>query len=168
MRSPTTQWTRRCSGCASARRVRAGRRARRRPTATRVVAGPRAARTPTARPTITTTSASSSASPANPPGFDDKLIGLKPATRRRSRSHFPADYAVEELADTDVTYTVTVKEIRRRVLPELDDEFAKDLGEFESLDALRERVRADLEHEARSTHADRIARRPAEAAGRSA
>jgi trigger factor len=50
-----------------------------------------------------------------------------------------------------VTYTVTVKSLRRRVLPELDDEFAKDLGEFETLDALRSRVREDLEHEARHT-----------------
>jgi trigger factor len=42
-----------------------------------------------------------------------------------------------------------VKEIKRRVVPALDDEFAKDLGEFDTLDALRARVRADLEHEAR-------------------
>ena len=44
---------------------------------------------------------------------------------------------------------MTVKAIKRRVLPELDDEFAKDLGEFDTLDALRARVREDLEHEAR-------------------
>jgi trigger factor len=62
--------------------------------------------------------------------------------------HFPEDYAVAEMANTDVTYTVKVKELRRRVLPELDDEFAKDLGEFDSLAALRERVRADLQEEA--------------------
>jgi trigger factor len=49
----------------------------------------------------------------------------------------------------DVTYSVKVNAIKRRVLPELDDEFAKDLGEFETLDALRTRVREDLEHEAR-------------------
>jgi len=50
---------------------------------------------------------------------------------------------------SSMDYTGTVKGIKRRVLPELDDEFAKDLGEFETLDALRGRVRADLEHEAR-------------------
>jgi len=55
---------------------------------------------------------------------------------------------VKEMADTDVDYTVSLKEIRKRVLPELDDEFAKDLGEFESLDGLRERVRDDLQAEA--------------------
>ena len=51
------------------------------------------------------------------------------------------------MANTDVEYTVTVKDIRRKVLPELDDEFAKDLGAFESLGALRDRVRADLQQE---------------------
>jgi trigger factor len=44
---------------------------------------------------------------------------------------------------------VTLKEIKKRVVPALDDELAKDLGEFDSLDALRTRVREDLEHEAR-------------------
>ena len=51
--------------------------------------------------------------------------------------------------NADVSYTVAVKAIKRRVLPELDDEFAKDLGEFENLEALQARVREDLEHEAR-------------------
>ena len=49
---------------------------------------------------------------------------------------------------------MTVKEIRRKVLPALDDEFAKDLGEFDSLGALRDRVRADLQAEAEE-HAKR-------------
>jgi trigger factor len=47
-----------------------------------------------------------------------------------------------------VRYDASIKAIRKRVVPELDDEFAKDLGEFDSLGALRARVRADLEHEA--------------------
>ena len=59
----------------------------------------------------------------------------------------------------------TVKEIRTRVLPELDDEFAKDLGEFESLAALRDRVRADLEDEARGAREAAGPDRAAEAAG---
>ena len=55
-----------------------------------------------------------------------------------------------ELAGTSVGYTVHLKELRRKVVPELDDEFAKDLGEeLDSLEALRARVRADLEAEAR-------------------
>jgi trigger factor len=61
---------------------------------------------------------------------------------------YPEDYTIPELAGTTVRYDVTVKAIRKRIVPDLDDEFAKDLGEFDSLDALRTRVRADLEHEA--------------------
>ena len=62
------------------------------------------------------------------------------------------------MAGTDVTYTVTVKEIRRRVLPELDDEFAKDLGEFESLAALRDaRARRPAGRGARRTPRGRSA-----------
>ena len=66
---------------------------------------------------------------------------------------------MQELAGTTVNYDVTVKAIRKRVVPALDDELAKDLGAFESLDALRGQVRADLEHEAeheieRETRAD--------------
>jgi len=84
----------------------------------------------------------------NPPGFDAHLIGMQPGDRKTFTIHFPEDYGVKEMANTDVTYTVTLKEIRKRVVPELDDEFAKDLGEFDSLPALRDRVRQDLQAEA--------------------
>jgi len=94
---------------------------------------------------------------ANPPGFDAQLLGLEVGATKTFTVAYPADYAITELAGTQVEYTATVKGIRRRVLPELDDEFAKDLGEFETLDALRARVREDLEHEARHT-ADREVR----------
>ena len=87
-------------------------------------------------------------SKANPPGFDAHLIGLAPGDDKTFSIHFPEDYTVAEMAGTDVTYSVTVKELRRRVLPELDDEFAKDLGEFDSLAALRDRVRTDMQSEA--------------------
>ncbi len=86
---------------------------------------------------------------ANPPGFDEQLLGLETGTTKTFSIHYPADYTIGELANTDVSYTVRVKGLKRRVLPELDDEFAKDLGEFATLDALRARVREDLEHEAK-------------------
>src|SRR4029077_16905832 len=87
---------------------------------------------------------------ANPPGFDEQLLGLEAGAQKEFTLHYPADYPIGELANTDVSYRVTVKGIKRRVLPELDDEFAKDLG-VDSLEALTARVREDLEHEA--THA---------------
>jgi trigger factor len=86
-------------------------------------------------------------SPANPPGFDTQLLGIRTGETKTFTIHFPEDYAVKEMANTDVEYTVTVKDIRRKVLPELDDEFAKDLGAFDSLGALRDRVRSDLQQE---------------------
>ena len=84
----------------------------------------------------------------NPPGFDAQLLGLDIGNTKTFPLRFPDDYSVPELAGSEVNYTVTVKELRRRVVPEIDDELAKDLGEFDSLDALRARVRADLEAEA--------------------
>jgi len=86
---------------------------------------------------------------ANPPGFDEQLLGLEPGATKSFDIHYPADYPIGELAGTDVSYTVTVKGVKHKVLPELDDEFAKDLGEFDTLDALKDRVREDLEHEAK-------------------
>jgi trigger factor len=94
---------------------------------------------------------------ANPPGFDDELIGLAAGDAKSFRLRFPDDYSVPELAGTDVDYKVKVHDIRQRVVPTLDDEFAKDLGEFDNLDALRARVRQDLETEAREA-ADRQVR----------
>jgi trigger factor len=94
---------------------------------------------------------------ANPPGFDEQLLGLTVGTTKAFTVHYPPDYPIGELANTDVSYTVTVKGVKRRVLPELDDEFAKDLGEFDTLDALRARVREDLEREERLA-ADRTVR----------
>ena len=86
---------------------------------------------------------------ANPPGLDAELTGMKPGDAKSFRLRYPDDYGVAELAGTEVAYTVRLHDIRKRVVPELDDEFAKDLGEFETLAALRDRVRQDLESEAR-------------------
>jgi trigger factor len=83
----------------------------------------------------------------NPPGFDERVTGLVPGDQRTFTIRFPEDYAVADLRNTEVEYSVTLKAIRRKVVPTLDDEFAKDLG-LESLDALRQRVRADLQNEA--------------------
>src|SRR4030095_2011890 len=85
---------------------------------------------------------------ANPPGFDEQLLGLDVGATKAFTIQYPADYPIGELAGREVSYTVSVKGLKRRVLPDLDDEFAKDLGEFDTLDAVKIRVREDLEHEA--------------------
>jgi trigger factor len=86
---------------------------------------------------------------ANPPGFDQELTGLTAGAQKTFDVNYPEDYAIKELAGTQVSYDVTIKAIRKRIVPALDDEFAKDLGDFASLDALKVRVREDLEHEAK-------------------
>jgi trigger factor len=84
---------------------------------------------------------------ANPPGFDDHLLGVTPGTEKSFRVSFPADYAVESLAGRELDYAIEVTGIRRKHVPALDDEFAKDLG-YDSLDKLRERVAENLKREA--------------------
>src|SRR5437016_2543704 len=56
---------------------------------------------------------------ANPPGFDEQLLGLDVGQTKAFSIHYPQDYPIGELANTDVSYTVTIKGIKRRVLPEL-------------------------------------------------
>ena len=85
--------------------------------------------------------------PANPPGFDAELLGLSPGAEKQFTIQYSEDYTIKELAGTSVAYDVVVKAIRRRVVPDLDDELAKDIG-ADTLDALRERVRQDLLREA--------------------
>jgi trigger factor len=94
---------------------------------------------------------------ANPPGFDAHLVGLEPGASKTFTITYPADFGVAEMAGAEVDYTVALKGIKQRVVPDLDDEFAKDLGSFDSLADLRARVRQDLEHEAQH-EADRDVR----------
>jgi trigger factor len=89
--------------------------------------------------------------PANPPGFDQELMGMPAGSSKSFTIRYPADYAVKELAGTEVGYAVTVKALKKRVIPQLDDEFAKDVGEFETLDQLRQLVRQDLLNETAKT-----------------
>ncbi|MBW1859419.1 MAG: trigger factor [Deltaproteobacteria bacterium] len=77
--------------------------------------------------------------------FDQQLVGMLPNETKEFPMHFPADYFNKELADLDITFTVTVKEIKEEVLPDIDDEFAKDLGEYQTLAELREAISKQLE-----------------------
>lgn len=78
------------------------------------------------------------------PGFDDQLVGARAGEARTVRVRFPDDYGNAELAGREAEFSVHVASLRRREVPALDDEFAKDLGEFETLDAVRARIRASL------------------------
>jgi trigger factor len=82
------------------------------------------------------------------PDFEENLIGMKPGERKQFGVTFPADYAEESLRNQPVLFHVHVKEIKTRDLPPLDDEFAKEASEFETLEELRTAVREQLEEAA--------------------
>jgi trigger factor len=77
-------------------------------------------------------------------GFEEQLEGALADTDREVRVSFPEDYANRELAGREAVFEVHVAAVKRRQLPELDDEFAKDLGDFSTLEDLRARIRSDL------------------------
>jgi len=58
---------------------------------------------------------------------------------------FPADYNNKDLAGQDAKFTVTLKEVKKKVIPELNDEFAKDIGEHKTVDELKTRIKEDIE-----------------------
>lgn len=78
------------------------------------------------------------------PGFEEQLIGAEINKETEVQVTFPEDYQAEELKGKDATFKCVVKEIREKELPELDDEFASDVSEFETLEEYRESVRATL------------------------
>jgi trigger factor len=85
---------------------------------------------------------------ANPPGFDDNLLGSGPGDHRTFLVTYPAEYEMPELAGTTMEYAVIVSGVRRRELPPIDDDFAKEVSDLDSLEALRARIKDDLQHEA--------------------
>jgi trigger factor len=76
--------------------------------------------------------------------FSSALRGAKPGQELKAEVIYPADYAEPKLAGKTVAYEVEVKAIKKRTLPELDDDFARELGAYESLADLEERVREHL------------------------
>jgi trigger factor len=81
-------------------------------------------------------------------GLDEVVIGAEVDVAVRKTRAYPADYHEKEIAGKNVEWRATVKDIYERVLPVLDDEFAKDQGEYHDLAELRAAVRQDLERQA--------------------
>jgi trigger factor len=74
-------------------------------------------------------------------GFEEQLVGASAGEEREVEVTFPADYQAEHLAGKDAVFKVKVKEVREKVLPELDDDFASDASEFDTLEELRADIR---------------------------
>ena len=82
------------------------------------------------------------------PGFEEQLVGLGTGESKDVEVSFPEEYHATELAGKPAVFKVTLHEIKGKELPELDDEFAKDVDdEVETLDALKEKIKSRLEHD---------------------
>lgn len=81
------------------------------------------------------------------PELERGLVGMERGAPGTVAVNFPADLGDERLAGKTADFEVTVKDIRNKVLPALDDDFARDYGECETLDELREKVRSELRSE---------------------
>ncbi len=79
------------------------------------------------------------------PGFEDQLVGAKLNEETEINVKFPEEYHAEELKGKDATFKVTVKEIKVKELPALDDDFAKDVSEFDTFEEYKANIKADLD-----------------------
>ena len=75
------------------------------------------------------------------PGFEDQVIGMKIDEEKDINVKFPEEYFSKNLAGKDATFKVKVHEIKKKELPELDDEFAKDVSEFDTLKELKNSIK---------------------------
>lgn len=94
------------------------------------------------------------------PGFEEQLIGAAAGEEKDINVTFPEDYGKSDLAGKAVTFKVKIKEIKLKELPALDDEFAKDVSEFDTLEQykgdLRKKLVENVEHKAHHENEDNV------------
>jgi len=81
------------------------------------------------------------------PAFEEKLIGLKPEEEKEIEVSFPEDYGYQKWAGKTISFHVKIKEIKEKIFPPLDDEFAKDLGDYSSFEELKAKLKGEIEKE---------------------
>ncbi len=81
------------------------------------------------------------------PGFEDQIIGMKKEEEKDITVTFPKDYFSKDLAGKEAVFKVKLHEIKEKELPTVDDEFAKDVSEFDTLEELKKSIREKLEEE---------------------
>lgn len=82
------------------------------------------------------------------PGFEEQLIGKNKEEKVEVNVTFPEDYQAEELKGKEAKFDVTIHEIKEKELPQIDDEFTKDVSEFDTLDELKQDIKGKLQTEA--------------------
>lgn len=90
------------------------------------------------------------------PGFEDQLIGMKKGEHKEFSLVAPADFANKEIAGKKLDFFVTVKDIKKVTIPELNDAFAKSLGKFENVDQLMLNIRDGLTEEKKDKENQRV------------
>ena len=102
------------------------------------------------------------------PGFEEQLVGLKAGESKDVHVTFPEDYHAEELAGKEAVFACKINKISRKELPELDDEFAQEVSEFDTLEEykadLKQKLTAQKEEEAKQSRRDNAVSRAAQAA----
>ena len=83
------------------------------------------------------------------PGFEDQIIGMKIDEEKDVNVTFPEEYFSKDLAGKEATFKVKLHEIKKKELPKLDDEFAKDVSEFDTLEELKKSIKEKLEEDAK-------------------
>lgn len=96
------------------------------------------------------------------PGFEEQMIGLKTGEEKTIELTFPTEYHQKDLAGQPVTFDVKVNSVKRQILANLDDEFAKDVSEFDTLQELREDLKTKLEEAAQNKAKAELRRQAAE------
>ena len=81
------------------------------------------------------------------PGFEDQIIGMKVDEEKDINVKFPEEYFSKDLAGKDATFKVKLHEIKKKELPKLDDEFAKDVSEFDTLEELKNSIKEKIQNE---------------------
>src|SRR5690554_1319045 len=81
------------------------------------------------------------------PGFEEQMVGMELGEEKDLKVTFPEEYHAEELKGKEATFHVKLHEIKEKELPELDDEFAKDVSEFDTLEEYKESIRKRLEED---------------------
>jgi len=88
------------------------------------------------------------------PGFSKELIGTSKDDEKTIEYSYPEDSPFESYQGLDVVFTVKVEDVRSRILPDLNDEFAQSVGEFETLEDLRTTIKENLEYQSTQTYED--------------
>ena len=79
-------------------------------------------------------------------GFEDRLVGVRQGEDTEFTVTFPDDYHVKSLRGKEALFKCRVNDVKRKALPELDDDFAKDISEFETFEELKDNIIHNLEH----------------------